>query len=976
MMVDREPAALGTEQEASGTTATTVVRTRVVEDLSTGDFRACRKMITGPDVNQHPPYPGCTGFVGWESVMRRSSGELLCSFSAGYWHVSNPTPIDFEPETLKSWKAVGFRTDIDAPTGGRALVCRSNDDGKTWSQPVTLVDTPGDDRHPVIVELPDDSLLCVFFVIDNWYGYDAPPKGRHKNSRVASIRSTDDGKTWSEPVYMPSPFKYYDRMCGKPSVLPSGRVILPTYGKDSWTDSPEQLGVYASDDFGKSWKFLSRLKSADGALDEPAITRAHDGTLVMIARPAGQIAFSSDKGQSWSTPQAFGVKMVAPCLLTLKDGTVVCIFGWGATGGVQMMWSDDSGRTWTTPAADRGFKIDDSVYVYAIGCEMPDGSIYVVYYDPGEDQTKTAIQSVRVRIREDRQGIEILPPDKADLASRIGPDKKMIKTGQDMPNAAYLKNHIREIEKLGFDGVTIDLDAQIGNERQRLTYRWWSPQIIDEQQVRDSIEDLQAVHSEQLTDNFLWVCTQSQAIASPDWLDDEGFAKIRSNMVLAAKIAKSCGLKGLFIDVEQYGGMKWSPWAMRFNYPQAHASQKDMHRRGLVDRVVLWDEYAKAARQRGYEIMHAMCEVYPDITIIFLPGIQEYAKDRIGHGQHACPDETLTGLASSDCGMLAPFGDGLLEGAAPKATIVDGFESSYAFTLNKRFVEGRQRIANAYEVSSVPKLYDQRMKVGFGLMLDMRYPARGGWRLNPENFVNNHFTPAEFSDALYFAMLNADRYVWVWNELNGAVFLDAPPRDPEIRANIPPAYLQAIKQAREPRSMSTGRDSQAARNMPIPPKAKERSPDNDKKTFAEIQDKYEIIADLPKEWLFYADEEALGIGYYTAADWDVSDWTSIEIGDYMQRQGHRFRGVGWYRCSFKVPQELAGKKVFLIFGGVSANHFYVNSQWCSRTYSSGYRIVDINSIIRFGEDNIVVVPIFTTGQPGGIYKSVKLAVQK
>ena len=289
MMVGREPAALGTEQEASGTTATTVVRTSVVEDLSTGDFRACRKMITGPDVNQHPPYPGCTGFVGWESVMRRSSGEMLCSFSAGYWHVSNPTPIDFEPETLKSWKAVGFRTDIDAPTGGRALICRSNDDGKTWSQPVTLVDTPGDDRHPVIVELPDDSLLCVFFVIDNWYGYDAPPKGRHKNSRVASIRSTDGGKTWSEPVYMPSPFKYYDRMCGKPSVLPSGRVILPTYGKDSWTDSPEQLGVYASDDFGKSWKFLSRLKSGDGALDEPAITRAHDGTLVMIARPDGTV---------------------------------------------------------------------------------------------------------------------------------------------------------------------------------------------------------------------------------------------------------------------------------------------------------------------------------------------------------------------------------------------------------------------------------------------------------------------------------------------------------------------------------------------------------------------------------------------------------------------------------------------------------------------------------------------------------------
>ena len=385
------------------------VKTRVVPDRSTGEIKACRKMVTGPNVNEHPSYPGCTGFIGWESVTRRGNGEMLCSFSAGYWHVSFPTPIDIKPDVLKSYQRAGFPLEPDAPTGGRALICRSRDNGKTWTRPTTLVDTPGDDRHPVIVELPDGTLLCVFFVIDNWYGYETPPQGRHKNSRVAAIRSTDGGKSWSEPVYMPSPFRYYDRMCGKPVVLPGGRIVLPTYGKDAWTDSPEQLGVYASDDFGQSWKFLSRLKTDDGALDEPAVTRAHDGKLVMISRPDGKTAFSSNEGKSWNTPRAFGVKMVAPCLLTLKDGTIVCIFGWGATGGIQMIWSDDNGHAWTTPAADRGFKIDDSVYVYAIGCEMPDGSIYIVYYDPRGRQTKTAIWSVRVRILKDRNGIEILP---------------------------------------------------------------------------------------------------------------------------------------------------------------------------------------------------------------------------------------------------------------------------------------------------------------------------------------------------------------------------------------------------------------------------------------------------------------------------------------------------------------------------------------------------------------------------------------
>jgi len=383
------------------------VKIHVVEDLSTGDFRTCREMVTGPGVNEHPTYPGCTGFVGWESVMRRSNGQMLCSFSAGYWHVSNPTPIDIEPDTLKSWKAGGFPTDIDAPTGGRALICRSDDDGKTWSQPTTLVDTPGDDRHPVIVELPDNSLLCTFFVIDNWYGYDAPPKGRHKNSRVASIRSTDGGKTWSEPVYMPSPFKYYDRACAKPMVLSGGGVLLPTLGMDEW-GKPTELGLYRSDDMGQSWEFASRLKSSIKEIDEPAICQAKDGTIVLIARPSGEVSFSSDEGQTWTKPEAFGIGMIAPCILTLRDGTIACIFGAWTGGGFQIIWSDDNGKTWTAPAKDRGFRVDNSVHSYAIGCEMPDGSIYIVYYDSGKDQTKTAIQSIRVRIREDRQGIDIL----------------------------------------------------------------------------------------------------------------------------------------------------------------------------------------------------------------------------------------------------------------------------------------------------------------------------------------------------------------------------------------------------------------------------------------------------------------------------------------------------------------------------------------------------------------------------------------
>ena len=557
----------------------------------------------------------------------------------------------------------------------------------------------------------------------------------------------------------------------------------------------------------------------------------------------------------------------------------------------------------------------------------------------------------------------------------IGPDKKLIKTGQDMPNAAYLRANIGAMEQYAFDGVTIDLDATIGGEPARLTYRWWAPAAITLDSVQGSISDLQATAFVRFTDNFLWLSSQSQPAPAPSWLDDDGFAVIQSNMVLAATIAQECGLKGIFLDVEQYGGMAWSPWMSRFNYPYAHSAEKAMFGRGLIDHVSTWPECVEAARRRGREVMQAMCAVYPDITLLVLPGLHHVARERIGMGQHYCPDEELTGLESSDCGLLAAFGDGLLEGAAPGASIIDGYEDSYAYTLNQRFVEGRARITDAQDVSAIPAVYSTRTQTGFGLMFDNRYNIRGGWRTIPAEFVHNHFTPLEIEHACYFSLLNSDRYVWIWNENNGAVFFDAPVRDPAKSANIPADYADAVASSRDPRDMAAGRDNAAAEAMPIPPPASETVvPYGDTETFGPLQDDFGIVADLPREWLFLKDDEALGIGYYTAAGLDDSGWDTIQIGDWFQRQGYRFRGIAWYRCRFDVPATLAGKQVHLLFGGVSTHHFYINGHWLNREYRSGVWIVDFTEVARYGESNLVALAIITDGSPAGVYKSVKLAV--
>ncbi len=568
---------------------------------------------------------------------------------------------------------------------------------------------------------------------------------------------------------------------------------------------------------------------------------------------------------------------------------------------------------------------------------------------------------------------------------RIGPEKKIIHFFQYWPDAKYLRENIHRMASLPFDGFVIWPSAVIeGKETPHsVFFRWWAPEEIGHECVAGMIADLKATDFGKFTENFLLVHSQSSPLAAPSWWDDHAFEKITANMALAASIARECGLKGIFFEAEHYGAAA-SPYMDRFNYGYAANNEKDMLKRGLTDKVHTWEEFADAARRRGRQIMSAMCEVYPDITVLSHPGWHENAKFR----RDLFGQEHLSG---SDYGLLAPFADGLLEGATEKATIVDGGSNGYSLTLNKRFVAMRDRIRNAADVSAVRGLYAEKMEVAFGVMADfLHYDPLQGWHTDPKDFGLNHFTPIDLGNALYFAMLNSDRYVWLYSELDGAVFLEnvyGHWQDPaeHAKATVADEYILELRRAREPRDLDTGRDNSPVADMPIPRSAAELPDHSDERTFGPLRDQYEIIADLPREWLFFADDENLGIstlGYHDVAT-DVSEWKTIEIGDYFQRRGYRFRGIAWYRCSFNVSKNLEGKKVFLLFGGIAprSHQVWVNAELftkpCDSEEKGGVLIVDFTRQVVHGKRNTVVLPIISRdGKPAGIYKFVKLAILK
>jgi hypothetical protein len=75
------------------------------------------------------------------SIVRTRTGALLLTFSSGYWHASPPPPITgVKADGIQLWQKMGM-PEVSAPRGGRAEIMRSDDNGKTWSDPAPLIDT-------------------------------------------------------------------------------------------------------------------------------------------------------------------------------------------------------------------------------------------------------------------------------------------------------------------------------------------------------------------------------------------------------------------------------------------------------------------------------------------------------------------------------------------------------------------------------------------------------------------------------------------------------------------------------------------------------------------------------------------------------------------------------------------------------------------------------------------------------------------
>lgn len=197
----------------------------------------------------------------------------------------------------------------------RLVRIHSDDQGRTWSAPVTVVENTGGNNvmSVSLLRLASGKLAMFYCIKNSWI--DCRP-----HMRV----SADDGETWSDAKLTLSAPGYFVMNNDRVIQTSKGRLIMPlafhrARGTDpntsqSW-DSRAITMWNISDDEGETWReaaswWAMPVKSGSG-LQEPGAVECADGSLFSWSRTdqGGQYGFrSTDGGVTWTPPEPTELK--------------------------------------------------------------------------------------------------------------------------------------------------------------------------------------------------------------------------------------------------------------------------------------------------------------------------------------------------------------------------------------------------------------------------------------------------------------------------------------------------------------------------------------------------------------------------------------------------------------------------------------------------------------------------------------------
>jgi hypothetical protein len=527
-------------------------------------------------------------------------------------------------------------------------------------------------------------------------------------------------------------------------------------------------------------------------------------------------------------------------------------------------------------------------------------------------------------------------PDYCEASSTgTSAGKKLIEWGWDEPDAAFMRANVDSMDRMGFDGVVLHLTARRDGQVTVPTTAYWSPKRFQYADFEQSIADLRAARFTRLTENFIRF-----NVGEVDWFDDAAFSAVVANASLVARAARESGCRGWMLDLEAYGRPIW------YYHGQVH------------DKTRTLAEYEAKVRERGAAFIKSVVAAYPDITLLLPLGYGVAVADPVQDPQWRY------------YWLLKPFLDGLFDGVASGTTIVDAYERAYPFRRLSQFREAYSEIHDTLAAASgAPQAYRRHVQAAFGVWMDLQWRDYG-W--HSDDFDGNYFTPEELSYALSSALLVSDKYVWLYTE------------QPQwwTHHRVPTSYRAALFSSRAP---AADRDATIAwRLMRVVDPILPPTGYIDDATFSDLRSSYDFLETMPFTWKFRIDPGNDGLnGSWFTPSTDTTAWPPIQLGSFWDEQGVAHSGVAWYRLDWQPPSIPPGRDVVLWFGAVAekatiwVNGTRVGAHDGTSRFGWDRRFsVDVSRALKPGQANTVVVRVATTTTPGGIWKSIRLAIRR
>jgi hypothetical protein len=355
-------------------------------------------------------------------------------------------------------------------------------------------------------------------------------------------------------------------------------------------------------------------------------------------------------------------------------------------------------------------------------------------------------------------------------------NKKLIKYGWDAPTPTFFRKHIKDMDKLPFDGVMLKLNA--GKEVfKRTSY----PNMAFTQDQKDLI----ATKSSQLTDNFILMW--SGLDQGWDWFDDADWAAAEKNIRNFAKTAAAGHFRGIAFDPEPYIGNTW-----KYN-EQPLRSKKT------------FQEYQQRVRQRGGQFIRTLQTADPNMQLLTF-GLMSFMRNF---------RESPT-LADYQFGLWPDFVNGMLDGTKPDSVIIDGNEGSYYYINTPTFDRTRNFIfkdLKPFVDQQNRKKYEKNVKLGQAIYQDLVLDVFPDTSKDPRytKTMQHFLSPSDrlklLEHNVYHSLRTTDQYTWTYNE-SGDWWKGKFPKDAELairRAkqkiqkgqplgfNINPAVEKALK---------------------------------------------------------------------------------------------------------------------------------------------------------------------------------------